>query len=132
MSDVAFLVLIFFMIAATFATTRGLDLSFDPDTPEIEIEPVESVLIQVGADGGLSVDGRRMLVDGLTAYLEPILKANPAKPVIVRTDPAAPYGAMVDVLDELRLGEQRDSLGPIQVAIPTEREIRQYWPVHTW
>lgn len=129
MADVAFLLLIFFMIAATFASTRGLDLAFPPEAPVREIEPIESVLVEVGAEGELRVDGRRMLLDGLIPYLEPILAANPAKPVIVKTDPAAPYGAMVDVLDELRLGEQRHGLAPIQVAIPTEREIRQYWPL---
>jgi hypothetical protein len=35
---------------------------------------------------------------------------------------------MVDVLDELRLGEKRRGLGPITVAIPTEREVALYWP----
>jgi biopolymer transport protein ExbD len=129
MADVAFLLLVFFMVAATFASTRGLDLAFPPDEPVREIEPIESVLVEVQADGGLTVDGRRMLLGGLMPYLEPILAAKPAKPVILKTDPAAPYGAMVDVLDELRLGEQRRGLAPIQVAIPTEREIRQYWPV---
>lgn len=34
----------------------------------------------------------------------------------------------VDVLDELRLAEERRELGPIQLAIPTEREIALYWP----
>jgi hypothetical protein len=34
---------------------------------------------------------------------------------------------MIDVLDELRLGEQRRGLGPIRVAIPTEREAAVYW-----
>jgi biopolymer transport protein ExbD len=129
MADVAFLLLVFFMVAATFASTRGLDFAFPPEAPVREIEPIESVLIEVGAGGGLTVDGQEMLLGGLIPYLEPILAADRAKPVILKTDPAAPYGAMVDVLDELRLGEQRRGLAPIPVAIPTEREIRQYWPV---
>lgn len=126
MADVAFLILIFFMIAATFTSTRGLDLAFPPETDD-PIEPIESVLVQVGA-AGLTVDGRPMPLAGLLPYLEPILAANPDKPVILRTDPAAPYGAMIGVLDELRLGEQRRGLGPIRVAIPTEREVDEYWP----
>ena len=128
MADVAFLLLIFFMLAATFASTRGLDLAFPDQGAVLEIEPVEAILVAVGADGGLTVDGRWMSLGGLIGYLEPILSANPDKPVIVKTDPAAPYGAMVDVLDELRLGERRRGLGPIQVAIPTEREMARYWP----
>ncbi len=128
MSDVAFLILIFFMLAATFASTRGLDLSFPAEGPVVEVEPIESVLVEVKAGGGLTVDGRGMPLAGLIPYLEPILTASPEKPVIVRTAPTAPYGAMVDVLDELRLAETRHGLGRIRVAIPTEREIRLYWP----
>jgi len=127
MADVAFLILIFFMIAATFTSTRGLDLGFPEETDD-PVEPIESVLVKVGAGGGLTVDGRPMPLGGLLSYLEPILTADPDKPVIVQTDPAAPYGAMIDVLDELRLGERRRGVGPIRVAIPTEREMAHYWP----
>ncbi len=127
MSDVAFLLLVFFMVAATFATTAGLDLRFS-DEIEGEVEPLESVFVEVGADGGLSVDGRGMPLGELVGHLAPILAAAPEKPVIVHARPAAPYGAMVDVLDELRLAEERRDLGPIALAIPTEREIALYWP----
>jgi hypothetical protein len=47
--------------------------------------------------------------------------------VILHTDPAARSGA-IEALDELRLGEQRRGRGPIRVAIPTEREVAEYWP----
>lgn len=128
MADVAFLLLVFFMLAATFASTAGLDFRLPDDPPEDEVEPLDSVFVEVGADGGLTVDDRALPLGELVGYLRPILAAAPDKPVIVHAVPAAPYGAMVDVLDELRIGEERHGLEPVRLAIPTEREIALYWP----
>jgi hypothetical protein len=56
------------------------------------------------------VDGRPTALADLLEALRPKLEREPGKPVIVRTDPAAPYGAAVAVLDELRQG--RNAAGP--------------------
>lgn len=126
MADVAFLLIIFFLVTSTFAATRGLDFRLPDDLDTVD--PIDSVLVEVGPGGALHVDGRPTTLAGLEAYLSSRLEQNPAKPVIVRTDPAAPYGDMVDVLDELRQLPDRLALpGEILVAIPTEREI-EMWP----
>ena len=98
MADVAFLLLVFFMLATTFASTAGLDLRLPDEEESEEVEPVDSIFIEVRADGGLAVDGRALALRELVGHLAPILAAAPDKPVIVHTAPAAPYGAMVDVL----------------------------------
>jgi len=125
MADVSFLLIIFFMITATFAATRGLDLTLpeNEDRPR-EIDPVESVLVEAQADGSLVVDERPMPLADLLDYLAPKLARNPDKPVIVTSAPEAPYGAMVAVLDELRHGKDRLGLAEeIAIALPTEREM---------
>jgi biopolymer transport protein ExbD len=130
MADVAFLLLIFFLVTVTFAATRGPDfrLPQDDDAPR-PIEPDEAVLVEVLGEGSLRVDRKTMRLDELLGYLGPKLARNPAKPVIVKTALDAPYGAMVDVLDELRQGRERLGMAEdIVVSIPTEREIVQLWP----
>ncbi len=67
-----------------------------------------------------------MELAGLLPYLAPKLERNPDKPVLVRTAPAAPYGAMATVLVELRQGRQRLERDVV-ISIPTEREIQQFW-----
>ena len=67
-----------------------------------------------------------MQVTDIVDYLEPKLKNNPKKPVIVRPDPAAAYGHMVGVLDELRLGDEKLGI-KINVSLPTQREIELFW-----
>jgi len=127
LADVAFLLVIFFMLTVTFAATQGLDLTLPRDRSDPPVDTVESVLVQVHGPGRLTVDGRAMDLSGLLPYLEPKLRRNPLKPVIVRATESAPYGAVVVVLDELRQGKTRLALDQdIQIALPTDREAR-FW-----
>ena len=128
MADIAFLLIVFFLVAATFAATRGLDFAMPEERPG-PIDPVEAVLVEVRAGGELQVDGREMRLAGLLAYLEPKLRQAPRKPVIVRPVDDASYGNAVDVLDELRMGRQRLGLETeIEISLPTWREIETLWP----
>jgi biopolymer transport protein ExbD len=127
MADIAFLLIIYFMITATFTATRGIDFGLpqDEDTPEIEREDSSHILVQPG--GHLVVDGQSMTLDGLLDYLERPLRINPKRPVIIQTDPNAAYGHMVAVLDELRQSEEKAGYEIQNVSIPTRREIAAFW-----
>jgi len=128
MADIAFLLIIYFMVTAAFTATRGLDFGLPKDDEQVEIDPVESVLVEVHANGSLTVDSRPMALAGLLDYLKPKLLWNPEKPVIVKTDLEASYGLMVDVLDELREGRSRLALDKeIVISIPTRREMDPFW-----
>lgn len=127
-ADIAFLLVIFFMITITFAVTQGLDMKLpeEPPLPD-KVAPEESVHVEVEGGGRLTVDDRPMALPDLLAYLEPKLRRNPAKPVLVRPRPEAPYASVVDVFDELRQGRARLGLDrDISIALPTEREVARY------
>ncbi|MEM9763614.1 MAG: biopolymer transporter ExbD [Pseudomonadota bacterium] len=129
MADIAFLLIIYFMVTTTFAATRGLDFALpkDEDNPPI-VEKEDSVLIEIQANGQLIVDQKPMQVDGILEYLKPKLENNPKKPVIIKPDPQAPYGHMVEVFDTLRQGKDELNLAQeINVSIPTRREIDAFW-----
>ena len=127
MADIAFLLIIYFMVTTTFAATRGLDwaLPKDEDNPPL-VEKEESVLIEIQPACNLVVDGQPMQLDEILEYLEPKLERNPMKPVIIRPDANAPYGRMVDVFDELRRGKEL-GVEVKNIAIPTQREIEAFW-----
>lgn len=127
MADIAFLLIIYFMVTTTFAATRGIDFALpkDEDNPPL-IEKEESVLIEIEPSGNLVVDGEPMEVGKLLEYLEPKLERNPNKPVIIRPDASAPYGKMVEVFDELRLGAEK-GVEVKNISIPTQREIEAFW-----
>ncbi|MCZ6508690.1 MAG: biopolymer transporter ExbD [Acidobacteria bacterium] len=129
MVDIAFLLIIYFMVTTTFAATRGLDFSLPKDdqdrTPLIDKE--DSVLIEIQVGGVLIVDGRAMPLDAILEYLKPKLERNPRKPVIIRPNPDAEYGYMVDVFDELRQAKDKIDIEVKNISIPTQREIDMFW-----
>ena len=129
MADVAFLPVVYFMVMLTLTATKGLDMSFPPEDPNAtEVDPIDSVLVEILPDGRLQVDQKSLTLPGLLPYLAPKLAQNPDKPVILKPHPQSAYGTMLEVYDELRLGPSKLELGhEINVALPTLREIGQYW-----
>ncbi len=127
MADIAFLLIIYFMVTTTFAATRGLDFSLpqDEDTPLVDKE--ESVLIEIQPGGALLVDNKPMELGEILDYLKPKLERNPMKPVIIRPNEMAEYGYMVDVFDELRQAKDKIGLEVKNVSSPTQREIDMFW-----
>ena len=129
MADIAFLLIVYFMVTTTFAATRGLDFALpkDDDTPPI-VEKEDAVLIDIQPDGRLIVDQKPMELNEILEYLDPKLKNNPKKPVIIKPQPEAPYGMMVAVFDVLRQGKETLRLEKdINVSLPTQREIESFW-----
>ena len=128
MADIAFLLIIYFMVTTTFTATRGLDFALpeDDDTPPV-VEKEDSVLIAIEPAGNLVVDKKPMQLSEVLEYLRPKLEVNPKKPVIIRPDPASQYHFMVEVLDELRAAKDRGFAEEIRISIPTQREVDSLW-----
>jgi biopolymer transport protein ExbD len=129
LADVSFLLVIFFMVTAAFSVAKGLDLGLgEPPREDQPIEAWEAVDVHVQSDGSLVVDGDPMVMDGLLPYVRSKLIQNPEKPVILRADPSATYGAVIRVLDELRQSSSRMGFDIPNLAIPTYRELDLYSP----
>lgn len=121
MADVAFLLIIFFLVTSVFSVTRGIQFSLPRhDEAAFSASPEAAVLIKINANGSLLVDDRPMTLDQIADYLAPRLQRNPGKSVIVQTAMDAPYGSMVDVFDEIR------QVGVANVVIPTQAELATY------
>jgi biopolymer transport protein ExbD len=121
MADVAFLLIIFFLVASFYSVTRGIQFSLPRrDEGALVAQPEAAVLIEVAPDGSLTVDRQPLLLAALQDYLRPRLARNPRKPVILHTSLDARYAAMTDVFDELR------QVGVTNVVIPTSSDLEQY------
>ena len=121
MADVAFLLIIFFLVASFYSVTRGIQFSLPKhDETALTAEPEAATLIEIAANGALTVDNRSMPLDELRGYLATRLQRNPTKSVILQTSLEAPYQAMTDVFDELRL------VGVQNLVIPTSTELELY------
>jgi biopolymer transport protein ExbD len=121
MADVAFLLIIFFLVASFYSVTRGIQFSLPKhDEAALTAEPEAAVLIEIATTGALTVDNRAMPLADLRGYLLPKLQRNPAKAVILQTSLEATYQNMTDVFDELR------QVGVQNLVIPTTAELEMY------
>ena len=128
MADIAFLLIIYFMVTTTFTATRGLDFALpkEDDRPPI-IEREESILIRIDPGGRLEVDQKPMQLGEILDYIKGVLEQNPTKPVIIQPEPNAAYGDMVNVFDELRQSKEKKDFEIKNISIPTRREIDAFW-----
>jgi biopolymer transport protein ExbD len=121
MADVAFLLIIFFLVTSIYSVTRGIQFSLPKhDEAALTAEPEAATLIEIASTGALTVDSRPMPLADLQGYLLPKLERNPTKSVILQTSLDAPYHAMTDVFDELR------QVGVQNLVIPTTTELQLY------
>jgi biopolymer transport protein ExbD len=128
MADIAFLLIIFFMLTMTFAASRGLDFKLPKDEPQqLEIVREDAILLEIRADGQLLIDQQEVVAAILLETLAKKLARNAKKPVILQPDPAASYGSMVEVFDLLRQGREVLRLKEdINVVLPTAREVAMW------
>jgi biopolymer transport protein ExbD len=108
MVDVAFLLLIFFMVTTVFRTPQALEINLPPDE-NVKIEIAESKVLSLFV---LSDDRvyfkrgtdpwARNSVTGLVDVLKPY-KGNKELVVVIKIDREAKFSNMVGVIDELDL-----------------------------
>ena len=118
MADIAFLLLIFFLVTTVFSEERGLSLVLpEPQSEEVEINPKNIITFYVVGDGvveirrGDSPDKQTIDYQQVEAVARQELAANNRLIVSVKTAPEANYVDMVNVLDEVKLaGATRISL----------------------
>jgi biopolymer transport protein ExbD len=121
MADIAFLLIVFFMLTAVFTSTQGLRFQFPKDDPtELNVQPEEAIHIKIAGEGQFQVDRMSMGIEEMGAYVQSKMSQNPEKPVIIQTESEVPYFVMIDVFDLLKQLEVKN------VSIPTESEIARW------
>jgi len=119
MADIAFLLLVFFLVTTVFPKDRGLSLVLPLGTSEVAPDNVMHLLVEeegaVTIRMGESPLTRRIVPGEVEGVWRAAVAGRPGLIASVRTDAAVSYGAMIDVLDALTAaGARRVSLGAIE------------------
>ncbi|HYQ95831.1 MAG TPA: biopolymer transporter ExbD [Candidatus Eisenbacteria bacterium] len=113
-ADVSFLLLIFFLSTTIFATQRGISLELPrPGEPPRVVSLDKTARAVVSADQSVTLDGVAVPMEALGNALRLKLRETPDLLLILTVDPAAPYMALVQALDQVKLAGAR------QVSIQT-------------
>jgi biopolymer transport protein ExbD len=108
MSDLAFLLLVFFVVTTTFAVEEGIPLALSGRTQATTRVDVRDVLeIRALADGSVETDGKKITVSEVRPLVEQRLANNSDLIVLLATHRNAEYGLMIDLLDEVKLANCR-------------------------
>ncbi len=98
--DVLLTVLFFYMIVSPMMS-RGMDVNL-PQSHANTIKPEERIVLTVTRDRKLYLDTERVDVAKLKDVLESVRKTKPRVNVYLRADRDAPYGAVVQVMDQVK------------------------------
>ncbi|MDH4035986.1 MAG: biopolymer transporter ExbD [Candidatus Krumholzibacteria bacterium] len=108
MSDIAFLLLVFFIVTTIFALEEGIPLILPARSSEVAKVKQKNIMeIRAYPDGSVVTDGENVGVAGIRSLVERRLSENDKLVVVIATHPDAEYGLMVDLLDEIKLANCR-------------------------
>jgi biopolymer transport protein ExbD len=105
--DVIFLLLCFFVTTSVFSqweTEVALSLPTAKSSTVPGRMPGESIL-NVRADGVVTVNGQTLTTDEVTARLARIAKLYPGQPVVIRADKKTSYESLMGVIDACRAAD---------------------------
>lgn len=118
MADIAFLLLIFFLVTTVFEDEKGLPIVLpEREAEQVEVSQKNIIHFLIQEDGSVRVRRGESTAEQIVAAgeIEAIMRQeigqNPEIIAAVKTAPDAPYRFMVSVLDELQqAASQRISL----------------------
>jgi len=106
MADIAFLLLIFFLLVTTIDVDTGIGLVLPPpvdEAEEIEIKEDNIANILVNATGEVLLDGQIISVPQISGTIADKIRGNPALIVSVKTDRRTPYNVYIETIDQLKM-----------------------------
>ena len=101
MLDVVFIMLIFFIVTASFVKESGLEVN-RPDAPTAAKKENANILVAIGASNEIWINRRRIDPRAVRANIERMHAENPEGAVIIQADKKAFTETLVLVMDSAR------------------------------
>jgi len=102
MLDVVFIMLIFFIVTATFVKEIGLDVNTPDKNQNIKDADKQSIVVQITSRDRIRIRGRDVDFRAVRANIERLHAENPDAPVVVQPHPDSTTKTMIQVMDSAR------------------------------
>lgn len=102
MLDVVFIMLIFFIVTASFVKEAGIEVS-RPPAATAERQERGNILIAITSNNQIWIDRRQVSAKALRANIERLHAENPGGSVVIQADQKSENGLLVQVMDAARL-----------------------------
>ncbi len=102
MLDVVFIMLIFFIVTASFVKESGVEVN-RPDAATAILQERGNILVAITATGQIWIDRRQVDPRAVRANIERLHAENPQGAVIIQADRESKTGLLVEVMDAAKL-----------------------------
>ena len=113
MLDVVFIMLIFFIVTATFVKESGIDVNRPDAATAVKLEKA-NILIAIGANNEVWIDRRRVDIRAVRPNIERLHAENPQGSVVIQADKDSKTETLIKVMDADR------SAGVFNIAIAAQ------------
>ena len=103
MLDIVFIMLIFFIVTATFLDESGLDFTSPPDFYAPVTPPNPAIFIYVDAKDMISIDNEAAELSSLNSRVERLMAEKPNAVISLRADAQASLNSVVYIKDQMAL-----------------------------
>lgn len=118
-SDIAFLLIVFFMLTTVFRTEQGLKITLPTAQATERIMKRRNVAhVWLDKTGRTSINDNILDANGVISVARSKLEDNPDLIMVVRADQETEYGKVTDVLESLK------EAGTLKITFATEFEMK--------
>ena len=101
MLDVVFIMLIFFIVTATFIKEAGIEVN-RPDAPTAVKQEKANILVAIGPNNDIWIDRRQVDIRSVRPNIERLHAENPQGSVVIQADKESKTDTLVQVMDAAR------------------------------
>ena len=102
MADIAFLLIIFFLVTTTMKMDLGMKIILPAEAAETKVKKKNVAHIWINAQNAVALEKQIISIDEIEDLIRQKLKENPKLIISLKTDKEASYNTMVQVMDELK------------------------------
>lgn len=102
MADIAFLLIVFFLVTTSFSHDKGLGLTLPPHGSSTRVPSRNITKVWINAAGEIMHDQEIVTLDVLGERIKNMTEQNENLIVSIKTDPETNYKYFVDVVDEIK------------------------------
>ncbi len=102
MMDIVFILLIFFIVTASFVKEAGIDVT-KPNAQTAEQKERANILIAIDKNNQVWINRRIVDIRAVTANVQRLLAENPESSVVIQADEKSENGTFVKVMDNTKL-----------------------------
>ncbi|MEA3500073.1 MAG: biopolymer transporter ExbD [Candidatus Marinimicrobia bacterium] len=107
MADIAFLLLVFFLMVSTIDQDKGVQMLLPPTGGELEINKKNITIVQINSEGIVLFNDEVVPLEQINVRTKNMIIKNPKMIFSVQTDAKTKYQDYLSVIDQLKIADAK-------------------------